>query len=156
MKFSIATLLALSTVVSANLDGTKKRRALGGMKKKASAKSGKGKGKSVPDLVDTSAEATALHMSGACGSIPDNDWVDACVQTGGVPTRLKFGQMMRTASLISCCPAEAFDVASIVAYGQTFPRGSGPLCTDGTQSAPNAGVVINDQVWCLPPSVAQV
>ena len=121
-------------------------------------KSSSSKGSSSVDLVDTSAEATALHMSGACGFMPDNDWADACLQSNGVPTRLTIGMNMgmgANRNTISCCPAAAFDVDAIVAYGQSFPRGSGPLCTNGSEAAPYAGVLINDRVWCLPPAVVE-
>lgn len=150
---SLALVLAVTTSVSA------RSRELRMMMGRGGKMMGLG-GKMMGGKIDTSAEATALYFSGGCDYIPDNEWVDVCVAQDGIPTRLKFGVTIGTMSmstvteaLIACCEEEFFDIDSIVGSAPSFPRGSGPLCSDGTPTAPNAGVVIGNRVYCLPPAV---
>ena len=159
MKFSTVTFLALSTVASA-APLIKERTLCMGMMKKSNggSKSSNGKSSSAA-LVSTSAEATALYYADAC--IPqDYGFEAACMAAGGYTLSLLAnpdgeGPVEDYADMYACCPPDAFDLAAIVAYGQTdttcdYDTSYCILGSEGmTYTAPSAGIVVNGQLWCM-------
>ena len=154
----ILVLCLLLAVASAKL-ASPVNRELRKMKKKKKSASKSAKGKSAVNLVDTSAEAVALYFDGECPFLPPSQTaVLTCIAQGGVVTGY-FGPTLSPTDIFGgCCPAAAFDVASIQAMATAgtipppVPYVFGDIsatCAPGTNTAPNVGIVVGGFWWCL-------